>query len=212
MWGWSAQTGGRCKVVKTSEGILVERCRRGSMDAFEELVRQYERKVYSIAYRMTGNHEDACDLAQEAFLRVYRNIATFRGKAMFSTWLYRIATNVCLDELRRRRRYRADSLDEPVATANGEMAREMANHTEGPDGALERKEMQRVIREAVGELSPDHRMVVTLRDFEGFSYEEIAGVLNCSLGTVKSRLSRARHELKDILSKRLELLPRRGSL
>lgn len=190
--------------VRSTEVVLIERCRKGDLAAFDELVGMYEKKAYNLAYRMTGNHEDASDVAQEAFLRVFNSLGDFRGDASFSTWLYRIVSNVCWDELRRRRRHFAASLDEPVATEEGGYVRQVMDHSPGPEESLERKELQAVVQEGINELSPDHRFAVILRDIKGLSYEEIADILDCSLGTVKSRLNRARNALKEkLLAKEL---------
>jgi len=196
-------------VSPSEEAKLVERARQGDVDAFEALIVQYERKVYNLAYRLTGNPEDASDLAQEAFVRVYQSLGDFRGDSSFATWLYRIVANACRDELRRRQRQRTVSLEVTVENEDGEMVRQYADEGEGPDQALERVELQRLVRETLATLDEDHRQILILRDFQDLSYQDIAELLNLSLGTVKSRINRARNALKEKLARELELLQSR---
>jgi RNA polymerase sigma-70 factor (ECF subfamily) len=171
------------------------------VDAFDNLVRLFEKKVYNLAYRMSGNHEDASDLSQEAFLRVFQSLKDFRGQSSFSTWLYRVVSNVCLDELRQRGRRPTVSLDEPVAGDKGEvMQRQVPDPAPPPDELAERTEIREVVQAGIEQLTEEYRMVIVLRDLQGLSYQEIAEALDCSLGTVKSRLNRARFALKEKLS------------
>lgn len=193
-------------VTDLSDERLVERAKKGDADAFEVLVSRYERKVYNLAYRLTGHHEDASDLAQDAFVRVYTRLADFRGDSSFATWLYRIVTNACKDELRRRRRQTVTSLDQPMENDDGEMTRQVEDaHTDTPEQAVERQEVQRAVQLAINSLDEHFRMVLVMRDIQELSYNEIADVLGENLGTVKSRLNRARNALKEALEK-LELL------
>lgn len=191
--------------MKDRESGLIERCRRGDMRAFAELIAPYESKVYALAFRMCGNHSDAADLAQEAFIRVYSALSSFRGEAAFSTWLYRIVTNVCLDELRRRSR---TMLEFYAGSGEEALRHRMVYYGEeqGPEEAYERKEIRLTIEEAIQALPEEQRMVIILRDVEGYSYQEVAEMLSLSLGTVKSRLNRARENLKELLARR-ELFP-----
>lgn len=186
--------------VEASESALIERWRDGDQRAFEDLVGRYEKKVYNLAYRMSGNADDASDLAQEAFVRVYTALPSFRGQSSFATWLYRIATNVCLDELRRRGRQPVLSLDQPVAMDEGQVVRQTVDPSTGPLEELERGEVQAAVQRGISSLQPEHRAVIVLRDLQGLSYDEIAEALECSLGTVKSRLNRARLALRERLS------------
>jgi RNA polymerase sigma-70 factor (ECF subfamily) len=195
------------QVSKSLDELLVERAKRGDVQAFEQLISQYEKKVFNTAYRLTGNYEDAADVAQEAFLRAYSSIPEFRGDSSFATWLFRIVHNACLDELRKRKRQRATSLDEPVAGEDGEMDRQLAvaDVSDGPEQALERVEVQRTVQESISALDEEYRLVVVMRDIQGYSYNEIADALGINLGTVKSRLNRARNALKEMFGS-LELL------
>lgn len=181
------------------ERELVRRSQEGDLDAFEELVSRHERKIYTTAYRLIGNHEDANDLAQEAFLRAFQAIKNFRGESSFLTWASRIVTNLCRDELRKRYRTPVESLDERITLDEGEVAKQVPSTDLQPDQAYEIKELQEKLQNLINTLSPEFRLALVLRDLQGYSYEEIAGQLDCSLGTVKSRINRARNYLKDKL-------------
>ncbi len=185
--------------MPSPEEVLVRRARVGNSDAFEQLVLAYERRVYNLAFRMMGNAEDASDVAQEAFLRAFSSLSRFRGDCSFSTWIYRIVSNICLDELRKRGRQRVSSLDEPVEGEDGEMSRQVADPAAGPEEVLQRTETRDRIHDGLASLQEAQRVIVVLRDIQGLSYEEISAVLGLSLGTVKSRLNRARMALKKAL-------------
>jgi RNA polymerase sigma-70 factor (ECF subfamily) len=182
-----------------SDEALVARSKNGDIDAFEELVSCYERKIYNVAYRLMGNHEDANDLAQEAFLRAFQSISNFRGEASFLTWMCRIVTNLCRDELRKKYRTQIESLDGEITLGEGEVKKQVASSEPGPAELYEKKELREKIQELINTLSPEFRLALVLRDIQGFTYEEIAEQLECSLGTVKSRINRARKYLKDKL-------------
>ncbi len=190
------------------EEELVKRTLQGDTKAFEELVQQYESKIYALAYRYMGNEDDAYDMSQEAFIKAYRSLRSFKGHSSFGTWLYRVTTNVCLDELRRRkRRIVPISLDEPLATREGdEVDKEIPDNTPTADILYEQKEFSQYIQDLLDQLKPDHKTAIVLRDVLDLSYEEISEVLNCSIGTVKSRISRARETLRKKIVER-ELLP-----
>ena len=186
-----------------SDEALIEQIKNGDLNAFEQLIARYETRVYTIAYRYVGNHSDASDLAQEALIRVYRSIGAFRGDSAFLTWLYRVVTNVCKDELRRRARQNTISMDEMLERGQ---APAVQTAEKPPEEAVLRKEWQEEVQVILNSLSEEHRTVVVMRDIQGYSYEEIAGFLECSLGTVKSRLNRARNLLKERLLSRKDLL------
>lgn len=190
------------------EEQLIKKSLQGNTEAFEELVLQYQNKIYALSYRYMGNEEDAYDMTQEAFLKAYRSLRSFKGDSSFGTWMYRVATNVCLDELRRRkRRIVAFSLDEPLATTDGDgVDKEIKDTSLTPDLIYEKQEFSTYIQNLIDQLKPEHKTVIVLRDIMELSYEEIAATLNCSIGTVKSRLSRARTSLKKKFPER-ELLP-----
>jgi len=184
--------------------LLVERSKKGDREAFEHLVKMYENKVYTIAYRLMGNHADAADLAQDAFIKIYQALPNFRGDSSFSTWIYHITVNVCRDELRKRQRRPTFSLDE--TTENGSTPNELRSTMSTPEEELERTETQAMVQQCLNNLSDDYRIILVMREIQEMSYEEIAEILGLSLGTVKSRLSRARNALKEKISKQMELL------
>ena len=186
--------------VSAEERALIERCKRGDLAAFNDLVRKYEKQVYNFAYRLTGNYDDANDVAQDAFLRVFNAIGTFRGDASFSTWLFRITTNVFLDERKRSKAHPHTSLDEYLELDESSVARQIEDPSPTPEAVLEEGERAQLLQEAIGGLSPDQRAVVTLYHGQQKSYEEIAEIMDLPIGTVKSRLNRARLALKEKLS------------
>ncbi|MGI6553814.1 MAG: sigma-70 family RNA polymerase sigma factor [Bacillota bacterium] len=187
------------------EQDLIEKSKQGNLEAFEELVILYEKQIYNVAYRFIGNHDDASDLAQEAFVRAFKSIKSFRGEASLKTWLYHIVANVCRDELRKRKRQPVVSLDAPIITEDGEMHRQQEDWSFAPERIYERIEVQETVQQLLGELIPEYRLVLIMREIQGFTYEEIATQLGCSLGTVKSRINRARHALKNKIMENQEL-------
>lgn len=175
---------------------LVRAAAQGDEEAFAQLVRQYEDKVYHLALRMCQNPEDAWDVAQEAFLAAWRGLPNFRGEAGFSTWLYRLVNNAAIDHLRKAKKQQlAVSLDDE------ELGLDTPDTAPSPHQAAEGKELQQAVADGLRLLSDDHRHVLVLREVQQMSYEEIAQVLSMDIGTVKSRLSRARNSLRKILLK-----------
>ncbi len=187
-----------------TDEALVECFLQGNKEAFATIVERYEQKVYGLAYRLTGDYDDAADLAQDAFIKVYRNLGQFRGQAAFSTWLYRVVTNVFLDEMRKRKRRPvvAISLDDSIVTEEGELSRELPSHDLGPEDLSAQHELQQTVRAGMQKLPEDYRVVLILRDLQGYTYDEIASMLDINLGTVKSRISRARLALRKVLEER----------
>lgn len=187
-------------MAKVDEDLdLVLRSKKGDMSAFGELVERYQSLVINFCYRMVGNREDAEDIAQETFLRAFAAIGRFQPRAKFSTWLLTIAKNLTLNLIRneRRRLKRVDSTGSPDESVP--VVDLAPNGKPGPDEVVLREERARYVRLALRDLSDTHRTIIVLRDFEGMAYEEIAGIMGCRKGTVKSRLSRARERLKEIL-------------
>ena len=180
---------------------FIKRAIRGDSDAFERLVKPYERKMYALAFRMCGNAEDASDCLQDAMLRIYRGLGSFKGEAAFSTWIYRIQVNVCRDFFRKLKHRRADSLD-----AITEKGRDPVDTALTPDESAENADLKRQISNAIQQLPEDMRETLVLREIQGCSYEEIAQILDINIGTVKSRINRAREKLRNILSDETELL------
>lgn len=176
--------------------LLVKRAQNGDYSAFEELVRIYQNKIYALSINLAGNREDAQDLAQEALIKAFRAIGSFRNEADFGTWIYRITVNAWLN-YRRKNSGSIISLDEAfLRDDGGEMRRELAATSDDPLQTLEKKEFKDLVHLALNSLSDEHRTVLVLRELEGYSYEEVSQLLGCSLGTVKSRLSRAREVMR----------------
>lgn len=188
------------------EPQLVARSRDGDLAAFNQLVERYQRPIYNLCLRMLASPESAEDATQEAFIHAFRSIRTFKGGSL-RPWLFRIAANACYDEMRRRRARPAVSLDEP----GGEEGRtlEVADSAPVPDEEVERNELAEALRDALSRLPPDQRLAIVLADVHGLDYSEVAAVMSCSLGTVKSRISRGRRQLRAVLRARGELLPTR---
>ncbi len=186
--------------LPVSDEELVRRVQKGNSVAFEELVRRYERKVYNIAYRILGNEEEAVEALQDTFLRAYRFIPRFRFKSSFYTWLYRIATNVSLTRLRRRKAQETVSLDEPVKNTD-DLVFDLPDTGQTPEQAFQQKRLREKLQEAVKSLPEDYRAVVILRDIEGLSNEEVSKILKISIPAVKSRLHRGRLALREKLVK-----------
>lgn len=176
---------------------LIKQAQKGRQEAFAGLMHMYQHQVYGLSYSLTGNHQDAQDLAQEVFLKAYRSLHGFRGEADFGTWLHRITVNLWINQQRRRKNQVVVSLDAPVPTQEGEVTREVAVTDADPQELFTVKELQAVVRQALDSLSREHRAVLVLREMQGHTYEEIAQILNCTLGTVKSRLNRARQVFKE---------------
>lgn len=183
------------------ETALVEKARQGDTAAFSELVAKYERKIYRLARHITNNDEDAEDVLQEAFLKAYSHLESFEGNSKFSTWLTRIAVNEALMKLRKRKTSRTVSIDEEVDTGEDVVVREFADWEEGPEQRYSREELREILDSAVSSLRPAFRSVFVLRDIEDLSTEETAEALNLSIPAVKSRLLRARLQLRDKLTK-----------
>lgn len=189
----------------------IARAKAGDMQAFEALILQHEKIVYNVALRMMNHSEDARDISQEVFLKAYKSIGQFDERAMFSTWLYRITTNTCIDELRRRKGKQSYSLEEELESEEGSMQRQIADEGETPEESLLRAERADELKKALAQLTEEHRIAVILRDIRGLSYEEIAEIMDLPMGTVKSRISRARNQLKQEILKireRKDDLPR----
>jgi len=197
---------GRAKAtVSTEERNIIERCKQGDLAAFNELVKKYEKQVYNFAYRLTGNYDDANDIAQEAFLRVYNAIGSFRGDASFTTWLFRITTNVFLDDRKRARAHPHASLDEYMELDESSVARQIEDPSPSPEAITEEKERAQILQNAIQGLPDYQRAMVSLYHTQQKSYEEIAEMMDLPIGTVKSRLNRARLALKEKLSPLREL-------
>jgi RNA polymerase sigma-70 factor (ECF subfamily) len=195
------------------EPILIQAAQRGDIDAFNTLVLAYQSQVYNVAYRIMGDDAQAADATQEAFISAYKGLKGFRGGS-FKSWLLRTVTNACYDALRYSKRRPATSLDALGEEPDGNPAEPggagyeefVASEEESPAAAAERSELRRTIAAGIKLLPPDQRITFVLSDVHGMSYEEVADTMQTSLGTVKSRLSRARAKLRDYLLTQTELL------
>ena len=191
--------------VPSEDRSLIERCKRGDVGAFNDLVRLYEKQVYNFAYRLTSNYDDANDIAQEAFLRAFNAIGSFRGDASFSTWLFRITTNVFLDDRKKARAHPHTSLDEYMELDESSVARQVEDTAPGPQQLTEEAERTKLLGQAITSLPDYQRAMVVLYHSQQKSYEEIAEMMDLPIGTVKSRLNRARLALKEKLAPLREL-------
>lgn len=183
------------------ERDLIRRAKQGDMLAFEELILKHEKIVYNLALRMMNHSEDARDISQEVFLKAYRSLSNFDERSAFSTWLYRITHNTCIDEMRKRKGKQSFSLEEELENEEGSMQRQIADEGDTPEESLLRAEQKNEILQALDNLSEEHKAAIVLRDVKGLSYEEIAEILEVTLGTVKSRISRGRNQLKNEILK-----------
>lgn len=180
--------------MKENELWLIEQSRQGNIDAFEELIRDYKKSAYNIALKFLRNVQDAEDVSQEALIKVFKNIKNFNMKSTFKVWMYRIVVNTCLD-FKRKKNIDAYPIDEVInftGTNNG-----------NPDAMIDSNYNSEIVNLAINKLDDDFKTIIILRDIQGFSYNEISEILSCNLGTVKSRISRARKTLKDIIDSEL---------
>jgi RNA polymerase sigma-70 factor (ECF subfamily) len=178
---------------------LVRAAQGGDMAAFEELVARHRDKIYARAYSMMRNEEEAVDLSQEAWVKAWQRLRQFQGDSSFGTWMTRIVINLCLDQLRKHKRQRTESI-EAMTEESGGVERQMPVITPNPTAGLERSELRQRIDRALGLLSYEHRTVLVLHEFEELEYKEIAKVMGCSIGTVMSRLFYARRKMAALLS------------
>lgn len=181
-----------------TEQQLVMRAKAGDDEAFAQLMRDNEKRIYNLTLRMTGNPEDAMDLAQEAFLNAWRGLKFFKGDSAFSTWVYRLASNACIDHLRRQKRRQDISAPMPVDEED-DTPPDIPDDRFQPEQELERQELRNAVSAGLSRLSDEHRQVLVMREINGLSYQEIADVLDLEAGTVKSRIARARNSLRKIL-------------
>lgn len=196
----------KCNVAASDdERQLIERSRRGDQTAFDALVRRYEKQIFNTAYRLAGSPDDAADIAQEAFVRAWNNLRSFRGDASFSTWIHRIVTNVFLDERKRARARPQRSLEETIDLEANSVRRQFEDTGPSPQERAETRERWELLEQAIATLPPPQRVMVVLYHTQGRSYEEIADIMNLPMGTVKSRLNRARLALRDKLAPVAEL-------
>jgi len=191
--------------MDATERNLIEKCKQGDRKAFDTLIRGYEKRVYNLAYRLSGHYDEANDISIDAFVRVFQALRLFRGEANFSTWLFRIVTNVYLDRRKRTRNKQHLSLEEYIELEENSVARQIEDPNPTPDMRAEASERRDVLQQAINGLPDYQRAMIVLYHTEGLSYEEIAEVLALPIGTVKSRLNRARLTLREKLNPLKEL-------
>ncbi len=185
-------------MTREQESAVVRKVLQGDTNAFEQLVLEYEKNVYNIALKMTSNPEDAQDMTQEAFIKAFNSLSNFRGESKFSVWLYRIVNNVCLDFLRSRNRRPTVSLS--VSDDDGEESQlDIADESQSPERLLDKTLTRESVRRGLESLAPEYRQILLLREIQGLSYDEIAQSLGIEVGTVKSRIFRARKKLSNFL-------------
>ena len=180
-----------------AEEKLIKKAIDGDTRSFEELIKSYQLYAYNISLKMMGNEEDAKDTAQDALIKVYKNLNKFKGDSSFSTWLYRIVMNTCKDELRRRKN--VISIDEKMEVEDGEISLQLESTTYNPVTEYERNDIKLKMQLAISKLPENNRAVIILRDIHGYSYEEISKIEDIAIGTIKSRINRGRKLLKDII-------------
>jgi RNA polymerase sigma-70 factor (ECF subfamily) len=178
---------------------LVARCKNGERAAYDDLIRRFEKKVYNFAYRLCGNYDEANDIASDTFVRVYNALQNFRGDSSFITWLFRITTNVYLDERKRQRARPHQSLEEMIELEETTVVRQIEDPSPTPEQRMEKRERGDLLQDAISSLPDYQRMMIVMYHTENRSYEEIAEILDLPIGTVKSRLNRARLQLREKL-------------
>ncbi len=186
--------------LPVDEAVLVRRARQGDLSSYDELVRRYQERIYATLYHMTANHEDANDLAQEAFIKAFQALKSFKGGSSFYTWVYRIAVNKTINFLKQRKNKTQVSLDDLDFNAEHDPDLVALISEKTPRREINLAELQERLNAALQKLSEPHRLVVTLHDVQGLSHEEIAEIMDCNIGTVRSRLFYARQQLQAYLS------------
>lgn len=182
--------------MKDNELWLIEQSRKGNVDAFEELIKDYKKSAYNIALRVLRNVEDAEDVSQEALIKVFKSIHSFNMQSSFKSWMYRIVVNACLD-FKRKKNVESFPIEDHMNVA--------VSNTDNPDAMIDSSYTIKMVNDAVNKLEDDFKAIIILRDIKGFSYQEISEILSCNLGTVKSRLNRARKTLKEIIENELKI-------
>jgi RNA polymerase sigma-70 factor (ECF subfamily) len=192
--------GEQAEPVAVDEAVLVNRARKGDLDSYDQLVQRYQERIYATVYHMTSNHEDANDLAQEAFIKGFQALKSFKGGSSFYTWVYRIAVNKTINFLKQRKNRAQMSLNDLDFNAehDPDLVALISDKTPRREAGL--AELQEKLNEAMQKLSEPHRLVVTLHDVQGLSHEEIATIMGCNIGTVRSRLFYARQQLQGFLA------------
>jgi RNA polymerase sigma-70 factor (ECF subfamily) len=191
--------------MSDNEKLLLKKAREGDIESFEALVRKYQGFIYNIALRMFANKEDASDIAQEALIKAYKNLKRFNERSLFSTWLYRITMNTCIDEQRKRQKQKIIKFQDKDNDDTRSYIENIKDKGLTPEEAALKKERMDALKKAIQSLPDKHKSIIILRDIKGMDYESIGEVLGISNGTVKSRISRARQRLKELLLDEKEL-------
>ncbi|MFA5528621.1 MAG: sigma-70 family RNA polymerase sigma factor [Peptostreptococcales bacterium] len=187
-------------MMSSEEKLLLKQAIDGDIQSFELLIQKYQRKAYNIAYRYMGNEQDAMDALQDALVKIYKSLKNFREESSFYTWLYTIVSNTCKDELRKRNKLdKITSMTSYADNESGEVL-DIKDESNIPEKLLENKEYRQLLLHALNQLTLEHKEVIILRDVQGFSYEEISEILVCTIGTVKSRISRGRQKLREVVT------------
>ncbi|AOY76707.1 ECF RNA polymerase sigma factor SigW [Clostridium formicaceticum] len=189
--------------MQHQEDVLIEKAKKGDVESFELLIGAYQKKAFNIAYRILGNLEDANDMTQEALVKVYRSIHNFKGNSSFSTWLYSIVNNVCIDFIRKNKKTKLLYID--GQQEEGAYTKELPDEMNTPECLFEKNEVKKMIHDAINQLNYEQRKIIVLRDIQGFSYQEIAEILDISVGTVKSRINRGRNHLKLLIGEGMKV-------
>lgn len=181
-----------------NDSYLINKCKKGDRHAFDKLIDKYQDKIFNFAYRITGNYEEASDVSQEAFIRAFNSIKTFRNEAAFSSWMYRIVKNIYIDRLHVAERLPYISLDETIESENGSIQREIKDvNAISPENELIKNERESIIHDLLNELPPHQRIPLVLYHINNLTYEEIANITKLPIGTVKSRINRARSTMAE---------------
>lgn len=179
------------------EKELIRQAKSGNLKAYEEIIGLYEKKVFSTIYYMVKNDNEVEDIAQEVFIKIYKNLGNFKEESSLYTWIYRITVNVCIDELKKRKK--VVCLDEKIDTKDGEVELQLSDDSKSPTDIAEDNDLKDKLEKCIKKLPESQRMMIILRDIKGFTYMEIAEIMKMNLGTVKSKINRARASLKELL-------------
>ena len=182
-----------------NEERIIKEAQNGNDASFEKLMKLYQDRAYAIAYGVMGNTHDAYDVVQDSFIKIYKNIDKFNFKSKFNTWVYRIVKNTCIDELRKQKRKKTVSIDASYNRNDDELSFQYEDNSKSIEDIVEEKETSKILQEGIEKLSPEHRSVIILYDIKGYDYKEISKMIGVSLGTIKSRLFRARNNLAKLL-------------
>lgn len=185
--------------MNKDENVIIKKAQTGDDSSFETLIELYQDRAYAIAYSIMGNSHDSYDMVQDSFIKVYKHLHKFNFKSSFNTWLFRIIKNTCIDEIRKKNRNKTISIDYTYANSDGEVTVQYEDDSKSIEDIVEEKERASLLKECLEKLSVEHRTVIVLYDIKGYDYQEISDLLEVSLGTVKSRIFRARGKLAEII-------------